>query len=302
MKAKKKTVIAIIVFLVLGLAAFAALLYVQNAENKAAELAEQQAAEQAAKEAEIAAEKERQAAEQREYQLADHVYSHRGASGEEIEHTIAAYDKAIAQGSHNIEQDLVISADGTLYVSHDLTSNRIAGAGGTFSSMTDDQIDALTTADGQKILKLRDVFDKYGKTVKYIIELKDSNSRTIEAFEALVDEYDMKDQIVVQCLELQTLKTLEEKYPDMPKLYIIKDQGSFDYGLTKDYVDILGVKDNLMSTTNCTKAHDSGKLFNVWTLDSESAIKEAIDMGVDTYFTNYTDRAIALEKQYRQEE
>ena len=57
---KTKIVIAIIVFLVLGLAAFAGLLYYQNAENKAAEIAQQKALEEQAREAEIAAEKERQ--------------------------------------------------------------------------------------------------------------------------------------------------------------------------------------------------------------------------------------------------
>ena len=301
MRGKKTTIIAIIIFLVLGLGAFAGLLYAKNAENKAAEVAEQQAIEQAEKEAAEAAEKERQEAEQKEYQLADHVYSHRGASAEEIEHTFAAYDKAIAQGSHNIEQDLVLSADGTLYVSHDLTSNRIAGAGGSFSGMTDSQIDALTTADGQKILKMSDVFDRYGKNVKYIIELKSSDSRTVDAFRSIVEEYDMKDQIVVQCLELQALKTLEEYYPDMPKLYLVKDQGSFEYGLTKEYVDILGVQSSLMSASNCDRAHDSGKEFNVWTLDTDSEIIMAINMGADSYFTNHTDRAIALEREYREE-
>ena len=299
MRGKKTIIIAIIVFLVLGLGAFAGLLYTKNAENRAAEIAEQKAVEQAEKEAAEAAERERQAAEKKAYELADHVYSHRGASADEIEHTFAAYDEAIAQGSHNIEQDLVLSADGTLYVSHDLTSNRIAGGGGSFSGMSDSQIDALTTSDGQKILKMSDVFDKYGKTVTYIIELKSSDSRTVEAFRDIVDEYGMKDQIVVQCLELQALKTLEEYYPDMPKLYLVKDQGSFEYGLTKEYVDILGVQSGLMSASNCELAHDSGKEFNVWTLDTDDEIIAAINMGADSYFTNHTDRAIELEKEYR---
>ena len=50
--------------------------------------------------------------------LADHVYSHRGSKGSN-EHTFEAYDEAIKAGSHNIEQDVVVSRDGTLYVSHD---------------------------------------------------------------------------------------------------------------------------------------------------------------------------------------
>ena len=106
----------------------------------------------------------------------------------------------------------------------------------------------------------------------------------------------------MQCLELQALKDLEEYYPDMPKLYIVKDQSSFDYGLTKEYVDIIGVRKNLMSSSNCDKAHDSGKEFNAWTLDTDEEISSAIKMGADSYFTNRTDRAIELEKEYRNNE
>jgi len=299
MKTNKKIVISIIILIALGCAAFAGVVYVKYAENKAAELAEQQALEQQRLEAEKAA-KAKAEAEKREYELADHVYSHRG-SNEEIEETFAAYDKAIEQGSHNIEQDLVISADGTLYISHDLTSYRIAGGGGYFSSMSDAQIDKLTTSDGQKILKLSDVFDKYGKSVKYIIEIKSKDQRTIEAFKKIVDKYDMKDNVVVQCFELSVLKELEDYYPDMPKLHLSLDQGSFENALTKDYVDILGVESSMMTTSNLERAHANGKKFNAWPLDSESQIKTAIEMGVDSYFTGYTGKALELEHEYRNE-
>ena len=39
--------------------------------------------------------------------------------------------------------------------------------------------------------------------------------------------------------------------------------------------------------------------FNVWTLNSSSQITEAIALGVDSYFTNYTAKALLLEKKYR---
>ena len=47
------------------------------------------------------------------------VIAHRGASGERPEHTRAAYDLAIDQGTDFIEPDLVMSRDGHLIVRHE---------------------------------------------------------------------------------------------------------------------------------------------------------------------------------------
>lgn len=47
------------------------------------------------------------------------VIAHRGASGERPEHTIAAYDLAIAQGADVIEPDLVPTRDGMLVARHE---------------------------------------------------------------------------------------------------------------------------------------------------------------------------------------
>jgi len=47
------------------------------------------------------------------------VIAHRGASGELPEHTLAAYERAIAQGADYIEPDLVMTRDGVLIARHD---------------------------------------------------------------------------------------------------------------------------------------------------------------------------------------
>jgi glycerophosphoryl diester phosphodiesterase len=47
------------------------------------------------------------------------VIAHRGASGYRPEHTLAAYELAIAQGADFIEPDLVITADGVLVARHE---------------------------------------------------------------------------------------------------------------------------------------------------------------------------------------
>jgi glycerophosphoryl diester phosphodiesterase len=47
------------------------------------------------------------------------VIAHRGASGERPEHTLAAYELAIAQGADFIEPDLVLTKDGVLVARHE---------------------------------------------------------------------------------------------------------------------------------------------------------------------------------------
>ena len=231
--------------------------------------------------------------------VSNHIYSHRGASGEKTEHTIEAYDLAISYGSKYIEQDIVISKDGTLYVSHDLSAKRITGTDSLYVDLKDEQIDNLKTKDGQSILKLSDVFDRYkSKDVTFVIELK-SKTNAVDAFINLVDKYNFKDRIIVQCFELDVLKKLKEVYPDMPTLYLISKQENFDNALNLPYIDILSVDKQLLTKDNCEIAHKNGKEFNVWTLNSDEEIKKAIELGVDTYFTNYTNKAFQLERKYR---
>lgn len=232
---------------------------------------------------------------------ASHIIAHRGTSGESLEHSFESYDKAISQGITNIEQDIVISADGTLYVSHDLNAARMTGDGRAFSAMSDSEIDSITTKAGYKTLKLSEVFDRYGRDIRYIIELKSSDQATIDSFTALVNSYGMADNIVAQCFHLDALQKLEEIYPDMPKLYLCETGGEFEQGYNQPYVDIVSVKYNMMSEDIAARTHDAGKQLSAWTIDTEDSIKKAISIGVDIYFTDSIERALALEKEYRKE-
>lgn len=229
---------------------------------------------------------------------AQHVYSHRGSAGPE-EHTFTAYDQAIEDGSMYIEQDVVISRDGTLYVSHDIDAGRITGAGRMYVDMTDEEIDKLRTAAGSNTLRLEDVFDRYGKTVSYVIELKSNDMATIDEFEDVVNRSGLRDRVIVQSFYASALESVEKDFPDMPKLCLCRTQRDMDYAIKLPYVDIVSVSNALMNEDNCSRVHGAGKEFNVWTLDSEDEIRRAIDIGVDTYFTNDTGLAINLEKRYR---
>ena len=232
----------------------------------------------------------------------NHIYSHRGAPAYAVEHTYESYDIAIAQGTKFIEQDLVISKDGTLYISHDLSAKRITGTDKEFSNMTDNEIEELRTLNDEKIHKLSDIFERYGKNINYVIEFKDGKTQ-INPFVGLVDKYGLKEKIIVQSRHIEVLEELEKIYPKMKKLFLVYTQEQIDdVAENKDdysFVDIVSVNEQFMTKENCKKIQKADKEFNVWTLNTEEQIKKAIETGVDTYFTDATDVAIAAEKKYR---
>jgi len=300
MKRRKTLITTIIVMLILVVASMAWIIHKGKANN-AAEAAEQEEAAQVEEELGKAEEEALAKQEAEEAAVTSHVFSHRGREGS-YEHTFKAYDEAIEAGSRYIEQDIVISSDGVLYVSHDENAVAMTGYNGMYEYMSSETIDGLKTEAGNKILRLSEVFDKYGDTINYVIELKANSDACIMAFENMVEEYGLSDHIIVQSRYAETLEIIENKYPDMPKLLVCWNQGVFNYGVEESYVDILSVRatveTGIWTESNCQAAHDAGKQFGVWTIDTEDEIKKAIDMGVDNYFTNETALALELERDY----
>lgn len=64
------------------------------------------------------------------------VVAHRGASGERPEHTLAAYELALAQGAEGLECDVRLTRDHQLVCVHDRTIDRTSSGSGVVSEMT----------------------------------------------------------------------------------------------------------------------------------------------------------------------
>lgn len=228
----------------------------------------------------------------------EHVFSHRGASGEEIEHTLAAYDLAIMYGSKYIEPDVVTSKDNTLFISHDPSAKKITGHDQLYKDMTDKEIKRLTTENGESILSLDELFSHYGKSVNYVVELKE-NDNQVELFKEVVDKHNIDSNVIVQASTVSALEKINIYYPSMKKLLLVGTVEQIESNLNNPAVDIFGMYKPLMTEDNITQIHNHNKKANVWTLNSSKEIIEAINLNVDSYFTNFTGKALLLEKKYR---
>ncbi|MEY8537157.1 glycerophosphodiester phosphodiesterase family protein [Lactococcus muris] len=225
-----------------------------------------------------------------------YVISHRG-SAERVEHTFAAYDLAIQQGSKNIEQDIVVSKDKTLYVSHDLSAKRLTGVDRLYSDMTDSEISKLRVANGEPIHTLQSVFERYGNKVNYIVELRTADQAL--PFMNMVRQNGLENNVVAQSFAENVLQKIETIAPNIPKMQIVETQAELDKALKSPVSDTVCMVWSIMNKDNVDKVHKQNKVASAWTLNSEAYIKKAISLGVDNYFTNYTGLAIRLEKEYR---
>lgn len=226
---------------------------------------------------------------------ADHVFSHRGASGEATEHTRAAYDLALAEGSRWLEQDLVSSADGTLYVSHFKTPEHLTGEPRPFDQLTDAEIDALRTADGQQILKLEEVFAAYRNQTGFIVEVRDEAQ--LEPLFALIQKYGLEKRLILEAWDTPALKAVQDRFPTVRRMLIVRTQEGVDWACTQDSVEIVAIEEPLLTEFNCGWIRQHGKEICAWTLNSEEELRRGIALNVDYYFTDYTARALELEQE-----
>lgn len=93
------------------------------------------------------------------------VIGHRGASGELPEHTLAAYERAIARGTDFIEPDLVLTKDGVMIARHE--------------PMLDDTTDVATKFDASR--KTTKLVDGVSTTAYFASDFTLAEIRTLRA-------------------------------------------------------------------------------------------------------------------------
>lgn len=288
-KSNKSSAIVITIAVMLLLCIAAALYIVKISKAKAAP----EPAEEVVIEPEQPAE-EAPPAEDVKAKLA-HIYTNSGSSSEE-RYTMAAFDSAVEGGSVCLSMPVVAAKDGTLYVAYDDYLRDMTGLDGYLSGMSDGQIAEVKTKGGNGIVKLSDVFEKYGTDVNYVIEIRYANERNIMPFVETVKKAGVADVTSVSSYYFGALDIVENEFPDMPKIFLSENEVDLAEAQRSETVDLISVNRDLMTAENLAAVHESGKKFGAWTLNSEEDIKSAVSMGLDSYFTDEGAFAVSIEK------
>ena len=224
-----------------------------------------------------------------------HIYAFSGSSSEE-RYTMEAFDSAVAAGCVCLAMPVVASGDGSLYVANDDYLYDMTGLDAYLSGMTEGQIAEVKTRGGSSLVRLSDVFEKYGTDIAYVIEIKYPNDRNIMAFTEEIKKAGTMDVTSVSSLYFDALSRVESEFPDMPKIFISENEEDMNVAQARESVDTIAVEKELMTGENLSAVRESGKKFGAWTLGSEEEISKAVEMGLDSYFTDEGALAVSIEK------
>lgn len=247
------------------------------------------------------------------------IVAHRGASGHAPEHTIPAYDLAITMGAEYIEQDILPTADGVLVCIHDDTLDRTARgpAENCTGNVSDKTLEQLKTCDmgswfnerypelareefvGLKIPTLEEVFQRYGKSANYYIEIKPNTTLGGSVEQSLLDlitQYDLYEgmverrQVLVQSFIPTSLITMFSLDPEVPLIQLYAAGAAPTAPLASSYSFGIGPSTAELNALLVSEAHALGLAIHPYTINSEEDLLAAASLCVDGAFTNFPDR------------
>ncbi|MCQ2135384.1 MAG: glycerophosphodiester phosphodiesterase [Bacteroidales bacterium] len=226
------------------------------------------------------------------------VFSHRGGRMEFDENTMQAFSASYEAGYRGFETDIRMTADGAMVVTHDNTLERTTDGEGRLEYKTAEEIRALNTKKGNKMLfleELCDWLDEKGDIMYVEFELK---TKPVEDYpEERLHEYCDKLYEQVQRIhrpdsalflftssDPRGLMYLREKDPKVELLLIVsKPVNAETIGMCKEYgINRLGAKMEKTTRENVEKAHKEGIIVSLWPGQSVADFILGAYLGSDT--------------------
>ena len=211
------------------------------------------------------------------------VIAHRGASAEEKENTLPAFERAIELGADYVEFDVQAASDGGLVVFHDLRLDRVTPARGLLRARPLAELRELGIATLEEVLELT-----HGR-IGVMAELKspwlfrrhDFVSRAVHLLgpDAVVVSFSRRAILETRRLR-PTLRTVQHVGLGTS----IRAAGSFAWAA--------GFGDARVTSRGIAKAHTLGLKALVFTVNDPSRLLALQAMGVDGVFSDCPDRAL----------
>lgn len=239
-----------------------------------------------------------------------YVSAHRGGALLWPEHTMLAYDNAMAAGSDVLELDVHATADGVMVLMHDDVVDRTTDGTGTIKDLTWAELSALDagywfTSDkgasypyrgtGLTVPTMEEVLAAFPEAL-FNVELKQSDPSLVEPMLAMLEAYDAHDRVVMTSFEDQVLWDIREADPTMltgfgalegVDLFFWPEEDLDSYEPPTPYfaapVEYAGL---IMDTAMVAKANAAGVRIHAWTVNDADQMREVIDMGVQGIITD----------------
>jgi glycerophosphoryl diester phosphodiesterase len=254
--------------------------------------------------------------------LPPEVVAHRGASEDVAEHTLAAYEKAIADGADALECDVRLTADGHLVCVHDRRINRTSDGRGVVSTKTradlysqdfaswkqsdgleGDALDSDGTGDSRRrvltLERLLQLVVDCGRDVGLAIEAKhptryagqveDSLAKSLRRFGVDRPPAPEESRVRVMSFSQLSVRRMRVLSPRVPTVFLMERVPMrFRDGSLPFDAAIAGPSIEIIRAHPgyVAKAHSVGHPVHVWTVDEPADVTLCQELGVDAIITN----------------
>lgn len=226
-----------------------------------------------------------------------YVTAHRGASGWAPENTLAAFSKAIEQGSDYSELDVRLSKDGVVVLSHDDSLRRTTGQRGAVRDYTVEELKTFDAGSwfgpeftGEKMPTLQEVMRLVKGKMKLNIEVKITREEPLVAAKVIeiIRQEGFDKECMITSFDQATVEKVIELAPDLPVGLIFSETTKAD--VFAGPWPILSVRFSAVNAEFVAKARKAGKQIHVWTVNDDQKMRELLALEVDGIITNYPDR------------
>lgn len=246
--------------------------------------------------------------------LKTQIIAHRGASAYAPENTMPAYEMACDMKADAIEIDVHFSKDGKVVVVHDDTVERTAGGHGAVNQLTYDALLELDFSNGKagyknvKIPLLDEVFEFAARNNIFVhAEIKentyDNGFPIIEKVLELERKYGMSENVSYSSFNHFILRDLKEVSPlsSTGLLYMCAMVNAWDYAAIAHANAIHPLYLCLDNTDTVSGCHKNGIAVNAWTVDTEEAMRQMLNLAVDGIISNKPDVVRQVMEQFKSE-
>jgi glycerophosphoryl diester phosphodiesterase len=242
------------------------------------------------------------------------IVAHRGASGYAPESTLASYRAGIRMNADYVEIDVQMTKDGELIAMHDKTVNRTTNGSGYVNCKTLADLKALDAGAwfnvkhpnyaqdeyfNEKVPTLREIFEAFGKTTRYMLETKSpvDNSGLEEKMWALVEEFGLSDRVAIQSFSKESLLKIRQWNKDVLLFQLMwySKPASISGAKLKEirgYANGVGANFLRINERYIRKVKRAGLLIYPYTVNHQTNMGIAVKWGVDGIHTDYPDRFI----------
>lgn len=239
------------------------------------------------------------------------VVAHRGASAEEAENTLEAFELAVSLGADAVEFDVRITADGHAVVLHDATVDRTTNGAGLVRDLTlaDVRALAIATADGTMtrvptlaealaVVSGRSAVDVEIKNIPGEPDFEPARERAVEALHDALDATAFVGDVIVSSFNPLSIAASKTMRPEVPT-GLLSEPG-VDAGAALAYAAKVGHDWVLPFAGRVMAAgpsfpgavHDAGLLLGTWIVDDPAEALALFDAGIDAVATNDPRRIV----------